>query len=451
LEAAEAVCAGDGVEPADVVELVLHLVDKSLVVPGEQTTPGQRYVLLQTLRQYGREQLVASGEANTVLDRHAAYFLGEAEHVESARSPLEARGWTDPLAFMQADSDSALDWFVGQADTERALRLAAVLWYPWEVYGAFTDGRRRLAAVLALPGAEAPTLDRARVLNGAGVLALNQFDIAAARRLLRDSLVLYRQHRYEPGITWVLIRLSWLCCDTGRLKAARWFLRQALSRSERLGDRRGIARCLNLSGLLAWATGDLEAAHDFHRNGLALNREVHDRFGIAWGLHLLSLTLLCLAERGEADLPDVVPVIEEGLTIWRELGERRHFAFALCDLATVAILDRDFARAHQLLMQSQRIFGQLGGWHGVRWTLGAQIFLLTSAGDLESALRVFGAVVVGVKHVPVPYRHRIEAQNRLAEELLSADAIARALAEGRAMSPTEAVAFAEQACAAVSR
>jgi non-specific serine/threonine protein kinase len=449
LEAAETVCAGQGVEAGDVVELVLNLVDKSLVVLAEETTPRQRYALLQTLRQYGREQLVAADEADTVHEQHAAYFLGLAEHTEWAGSQLEASGWTDPRALVEADLDSALDWFVGQADTDRALRLASVLWHLWEVRGALTDGRRHLAAVLALPGADAPTLDRARVLNGAGVLALNQHDIGTARRLLRDSLVLYQQLLHEPGVAWVLIHLSSLCLDVGRLKAGRWFLRQALPRSEQLSDRRGIARCLNLLGIVAWGAGDLEASRDFHQRSLALSREIYDRWGMALSLHRLSVTLLSLAELGEADASAAVPLIEEGLTIWRELGERRHFAFALCDLATVAILKRDFAQAHRLLMESQSMFGQLGGVHGVRWAMAAQEFLLASAGDLESALRVLGAdLILTSNRIPVPYRQRIDNQRRVAEELLDADVITTALTEGRAMSLPQALAYAERACAA---
>jgi predicted ATPase/transcriptional regulator with XRE-family HTH domain len=192
LNAAEAVCGGRGVAPDDVLDLVLRLVDKSLVTLAEETAPTQRYELLQTLRQYGREQLLAVGEADALHDQHAAYFLALAEHTESAQWQLDASGWTDRLAIEQAELDAALDWCMGQGDTERALRLAGVLWHLWEVYGFLTEGRRRIAALLALPGADAPTLARARVLNGAGVLALNQYDTPIARRLFRESLALYQ-------------------------------------------------------------------------------------------------------------------------------------------------------------------------------------------------------------------------------------------------------------------
>jgi hypothetical protein len=84
-------------------------------------------------------------------------------------------------------------------------------------------------------------------------------------------------------------------------------------------------------------------------------------------------------------------LIEEGLTIWRDLGERRHFAFALSDLGTVAILERDFEHAHGWLAESQSILAELGGPHGLLWVLALQQFLLATAGHLEPAVRVLAA------------------------------------------------------------
>ncbi len=309
------------------------------------------------------------------------------------------------------------------------------------MHGTFTDGRRRLAAVLVFPGADDPTLARARVLNGAGVLALDQHDdVPTARRLFRESLTLYRRYQHDPGIAWVLIHLSWLCLDIGRPEPARRFLRHALPLCERLNDRRGIARCLNLLGYLAWWEGDLDASRDLHRRSLALNRELGDRWGTGWAIQRLCVTLCCMAEIGQGEVSAVRPLIEEGLTIWRELGERRHFAFALSDLGTVAILERDFEHAHRWLAESQSIFAELGGPHGLLWGLQLHQFLLATAGHLEPALRVLAAF-----HAPAPWKERWKRQLLLAQEGLGAEVIAKASLEGRAMTLPEAIAYAQRA------
>src|SRR5262249_28192007 len=75
LEAAEAVGAGEGIERDEVLDLLARLVQKSLVQAEEQPDRTERYRLLETLRQYGRERLGASGEAKAVFDRHADYCL----------------------------------------------------------------------------------------------------------------------------------------------------------------------------------------------------------------------------------------------------------------------------------------------------------------------------------------------------------------------------------------
>ena len=83
LEAAEAVCADPLVQRADVLEFLSHLVDKSLVVVAVDERDGRsRYRLLEPIRQYARDQLVASGESNTIAERHAAFFLAFAESHE---------------------------------------------------------------------------------------------------------------------------------------------------------------------------------------------------------------------------------------------------------------------------------------------------------------------------------------------------------------------------------
>ena len=66
LEAAEAVGAGDGIQEADVLELLSMLVDKSLVVAEKNGEGAGRYRMLEPIRQYARERLEESGEAESL-------------------------------------------------------------------------------------------------------------------------------------------------------------------------------------------------------------------------------------------------------------------------------------------------------------------------------------------------------------------------------------------------
>src|SRR5207244_5662631 len=172
-----------------------------------------------------------------------------------------------------------------------------------------------------------------------------QHDTASARLLFRESLELYRAHGYGRGVVWVLIHLGWLALDTGRRRAAERFLQRAHSLSEQLGDRLAIARCLQLLGYLAWWRHELDASRSLHLRSLALSRELGDRWGTGWALHRLCVTLWTLAERGEGDAAAIRSFVDEALTVWHELGERRHFAFSLCDLGIVASMQGQFEEA----------------------------------------------------------------------------------------------------------
>jgi hypothetical protein len=216
----------------------------------------------------------------------------------------------------------------------------------------------------------------------------------------------------------------------------------------------GIARGQNLLGYLAWQEGNLHTSRDLHQQSLALNRRLGDRWGTAWALHRLSVTLLHLAEQGQVEASSVRPLIEEGLAIWQELGERRHFAFALSDLGVVAILERDFELACRHLAESYAIFAQLEDWHGVRWVLMAHQFLLTNRGHLESAVCVCGAAaalaLIRADRRASPLRQRDEHLLRLAREMLGTEVVETLWAEGEAMSLPDAIAYAERASASAT-
>ena len=127
LEAAEAVCAGDGIDQEQVVELLLHLVDKSLVAAEEDAAGRQRYRLLDTLRQYGRDRLLASGQSEAVHGRHAMYYLTLAERAEPELDLPRQAVWIERLALEHSELRSALEWLMAQGEVDPAVRLAGVL------------------------------------------------------------------------------------------------------------------------------------------------------------------------------------------------------------------------------------------------------------------------------------------------------------------------------------
>src|SRR5262249_21920298 len=166
LDAAEAVCAGDGIGREQVVEFLLHLVHKSLVVPSDDAGGTDRYRLLDTLHQYGRERLLETGQSEVVHSRHATYYVWLAEHAEPELERSRQADWIERMGVEQAEIRAALEWLVARGEVQDALRLAGVMGRFWEIRGHLQEGRARLAELLTLPAASAPTVARALALDG---------------------------------------------------------------------------------------------------------------------------------------------------------------------------------------------------------------------------------------------------------------------------------------------
>jgi predicted ATPase len=184
--AAEAVCGGDGLEGAEVLDGLFRLVDRSLIVRG--TAPA-RFTMLETLRAYGAERLAEAGEAQTLAARHTAWCLRLAERAAAHRT---ARPW---LRRVDADYDNlraALDRAVAARDHDPALRLAGALgWYWWTE--RTIEGRQRLADVLALADGQPPTLSLARVLQAAAMVEVSLTPTAVTTEQARRSRELFER------------------------------------------------------------------------------------------------------------------------------------------------------------------------------------------------------------------------------------------------------------------
>ena len=160
-------------EAGQVPDLLIHLVDKNLVVY-EETEDGQgRYRLLETVRQYARDQLMESGTGEAGRTRHRDHFLALAEEAKASLSGPEQARWLDTLESEHENLRAALEWCLDDEEEEGAqrngvssaqagLRLAGALSGFWQTRGHLSEGRQRCAAALARPGTAAQERTKAR-------------------------------------------------------------------------------------------------------------------------------------------------------------------------------------------------------------------------------------------------------------------------------------------------
>jgi predicted ATPase len=261
LEAASAVGIGDPIEEPEVLDLLTALVERSLVVYEGQE---ERYRLLETVRQYGRDRLRESGEGEAVRRRHHDFFLTLAEEEGSKLGGPEQLQVLDRLEREHDNLRAALAWSGAQGQGEAGLRLAAALWHFWQVRGYVGEGRENLAGMLALPGAQARTAARAQALHGAGLLASHQGDHRAARALLEESLAICRELGIKEGGAKNLEGLAVVAVAQAQPeRAARLFgvaegLREAIGAplppAERAEHERSVAAVRTALGEAAFAT-----------------------------------------------------------------------------------------------------------------------------------------------------------------------------------------------------
>ena len=211
LEAVEAVCAGNGMGEEDALPLLDRLVDTSLVV-AEDRHGERRYRLLESLRLYGRERLVTSGEAESTSRRHAEHFLALAEAVEPALWGPDAVAWLDRLEIEHDNLRAALRWVTGHGEVEIALRLGAALSRFWQVHAHLSEGLMWLESALVGASGASPAT-RARALDAAGHLARDRADYDRAWALYEESLGLRRELDDRRGTALALNNLgSWRSC-----------------------------------------------------------------------------------------------------------------------------------------------------------------------------------------------------------------------------------------------
>jgi DNA-binding CsgD family transcriptional regulator len=400
LTAADAV-AGSG-SGSGIFEGLASLIDQSLLQQMAEPEGDPRYVMLETIREYGLERLAASGETEDARREHGIHFLALAEQAAPAWWGPEPRPWLERLEAEHDNLRAALGWAVEQADVEFGFRLASALHWFWRVRGPVSEGRQWAERVLARCAAAAPAL-HARLLTGAGDLAMVEHDYLRAVALHEESLEVTRE----------------------------------------LGDRRILAWALGFRGLTAVHEGDLERADDLLTRSLTEAREAGD---VHWIIGALD-TRASIASR-HGDLDRAVALLEEALAAGREAGAAWHVANVLSHLGDVAAELGDDERADRLYRDSLGQLWEIGDRRDFAGALAGFAGLVARRGDAERGARLCGVVdallQIGGVNLPPFGQTSYERALAAARDGLGDAAFAAARAAGRALPPEAILAETER-------
>jgi hypothetical protein len=338
LEAAEAVCGGEGIDPDAVLELLAALVARSLVV-AEEHGPQTRYRLLETIRQYGEEHLGQTGETERWRARHAAYYTGLLRQVrEDAHDPTAEVFWAVRLSAEQDNLLAAWSWAIatGNVDTAFSMLAGFAPVEVWNTYPLLPAGE----AALALPGAT----EHAGYPLAVAVSALSasaRADVIGAKELCRRAAEA-NASRDTP---------DW------RVEETICVARQNIATIR--GEFADAARLAEQAASIARAGGDLADA------SVELSSAAAD--------HVLA-----------RDAAAAAPLANEALALARQIGAPALIATALLEVgAAVAGTDPEQARA--CLRESRELSAALG-YQSARdlvWAAGIAFLLNDRATTLE--------------------------------------------------------------------
>ena len=398
LEAAEAICAGDGITPEEVLDLLAGLVAKSLVLLEEGATDA-RYRVLETVRQYAHERLVAAGKAPRLQDRHLDWCQALAGQAAQHIGGAEREMWLARLETELENFRSALDWSsTAKGRQEAGLRLAAALEDFWYIRGYAGEGQRWLERLLERGGAAVPAALQARAVEILALLAFYQAEHAQALALFEAAYTLHSGEGNVASATWALNYQGMVAMNLGDYQRATTLLEQVLPVHREQGDLHGVGWALCYLGEIQRQQGEYTRAVALFEESLAVFQDLRDKYGIGYQLWYLAATL-----HDQRNYEQAKQLYRESLHVRHALLDKNGIADCFEGLAEVAVAEGQPVRAARLF----------GAAHWLRETIGTHLDALER-----------------------PARERAVANARTA---LGEDAFAAAWAAGRTMTLEEAI------------
>lgn len=357
LEAAEQVCSDAELESFEIVDLLTHLVERSLVVVDEAEHGRTRYRMLETLRQFGRERLIDRGETAALRSRHLAWAVAFAQ-----TSPPQTGNLPPPELLAEEDNlRTAIEWADETGDQESALRIAGSAWT-----GHFEE-RARLWERLLPPGPDIPADVAGTALFGAGALSFMMGDWARGVGYLHAAVEANTTAGDGPRSALSLLYEGWCTWGLGDPEAARELIERGLAEARSCGSVEAQARALLA---LTWieTERDLERAEQLAAEAEVVSSGLEVVFELGHVLEVMGF-ILCLKgefEQGADVLADAVKLFEQ---IQRNCGSH-----VLETSAGWAAMTGRFELGAELLGAAERIREETGDrprpWEGIvqeRW------------------------------------------------------------------------------------
>jgi predicted ATPase len=377
LEAMEAVCSCGGEDGIDVMETLSSLVGKSLLSIDENAG-GKRFVMFESLREYGLALLESVGAINEVRNAHASYFLQRAEEAVPLLSGPHQKAAFDSLEADYENFRAALDRFKETGEVESELRLCAALGLSWKVSGHLTEGRDVCRRALAREGGSPGT--RASVLVASGALAREQGDYSAAISTIERGIETLSATADASSASSACNELGLALYRSGDIKRAQFYFERARATAAN-EDTLSRALAENGLGLIAEKTGKPSDARAHFESSMAMIELLGDD-----RLRAHALMNLANVSHDAGDTPTAIALCREASSLSEQLGDGPYLAIMWNNLGFFHSLLGEYEEALSYYVRLQALSTKTGNLRLHALALAGQSDARLARGDREGAL-----------------------------------------------------------------
>jgi predicted ATPase/DNA-binding NarL/FixJ family response regulator len=402
LEAVEALGSLLTCPPSSLFDEMVALLNQSLLRRVESPDGTPRFYLLETVREYALELLLAAGELARARNAHAAYYLAfaEAEDQSLLLPPPDAR-W-QRLLQEYLNLKAALEWLLEQQELEAAFRLAVAARAVWSPGARISDGQRLLRHLLEAGEKQPVSLAlRAQVLTTLGHLALWTGDLSQGAHAFEAALRLFEQEGDSQSAATVLLYLGIMEHQQEPSKSANDLMAEGLRRCREMASPAEIAYALFALGHTALFAGQFAQAEQWCGESLQQYQKLDNPWGIAANLHYLGWSAACQGDHAQA-----CALEEESIARFQAMGNPAPVMEALVVLASERIVLND-AQGARFLLDTALELGRTGGNSiavaRARWGLG---HLAQHQGEWEAAQALYQESLRMLLSKPRPTRIR---------------------------------------------